>query len=83
MKKLHLRALLYLVAEHTYYLVAHGFFACRAEMDVDLVCGLSDALHKVGLFGFRGFGSGFICNHNHFPFRAVNALRTHKTPFMG
>jgi len=56
--------MLYLVFEHTDYLVAHGFLACRAEMDIDLVCGIADSLYKVGLFSFCRCGRGFIGFHN-------------------
>ena len=55
--------LVHFVFEHTDYLVAHGFLACRAEIDVDFVCGLSYALHKVRLFGFRRRGSCFFAIH--------------------
>ena len=48
--------LAHFVFKHTDYLVAHGFFACRAEMDIDLVSGLAYALHKVWLVDFRGYG---------------------------
>jgi hypothetical protein len=49
------------VLEHTDDFVAHGFPARRAEMDFDLVCGLTDPLHKVGLPGpIYGQGIGLI-----------------------
>ena len=43
-----------LIAEHTLDFVAHGFFACSAEMDFDLVCGLAYALNEIGLSGSSG-----------------------------
>ena len=55
--------LAHFVFEHTDYLVAHGFFACRAEMDIDFVGGIADSLHKVGLIGYRRCGSVFFVIH--------------------
>ena len=81
-KKLNFTAL-HLIAEHTQYLVVQGFFACRAEMDVDFVCGRSDTLHKVRLCGFRFLYGGILGIHIIIPFWAVIALRTHKTPIRG
>jgi len=52
--------LVHFVFKHTDYLVTHGFLAYRAELNVYLVCGLSYALHEVGLFGFRRRGGCFF-----------------------
>jgi hypothetical protein len=51
------------VAEQTHDFVAHGFPAVRVEVDFNLVGGLADTLHKVGLFGFRGGADVFFGSH--------------------
>jgi hypothetical protein len=49
-----------LAFEHTHNFVAHGFLARLAEMNLDLVGGLADLLHKGGLFGLRGRCNGIF-----------------------
>lgn len=62
--------LTYLVSEHTVDFVAHGFVAGRAEMGCDLVGGLADLLHKVGLSGLCGCGIDvFGIHRDSFPAR--------------
>ena len=62
-KRLHFWALLYLVSEQAKNLVGYRFLAVRVEINLDPIGCLADTLHKVGLFGFRRCGSGFICIH--------------------
>ena len=77
---LRLAAPAHFIAEHTLDFVAHGFFACRAEMGFDFVCGLAYALNEIGLFGFIGGYRliDFISRiHNACPFRRICAC-SHK-----
>jgi len=55
--------LTYLISEHTVDFVAHSFVAGHAEMGCDLVCGLADSLHKVGLSGLCGCGNDVFGIH--------------------
>ena len=68
--------LAHFVFEHTDYLIAHGFFACRAEMNVDFVCGLSYALHKIGLFGVTDHLSETILLSQFFYITATGLLQS-------
>jgi hypothetical protein len=51
------------VFEHTDNFVAHGFPRRWVEMDFNPIGRFADGFHKVGLFGSRRCGGGFICIH--------------------
>ena len=56
--------LVHLIAEQTDNLVAHGFLARRAEMDIDFENGAAYTLHKTGRVGFGRCGRvDFIVTH--------------------
>jgi len=61
-KRLHFQAL-HLVSEQAKNLVGYRFLAVRVEINLNPIGCFTDTLHKVGLFGFRRCGSGFICIH--------------------